>query len=175
MDPLRCGVKVGVHDLDVSLNQQNITYEGKAPKVVPGLGNSSDGSPMSAKVGVQQPNHQLIGPVGAQGSDNHDILTRGAMGGGLLVTGLCPLQVGGGNRSSTRHHLLGMNDSSSGCGQEGLGHLDKPCLSSGSALPLLGGGGWGRATAVAAAVANDLASDGRGCLQECAKRAFLTG
>jgi hypothetical protein len=37
----------------------------------------------------------------------------------------------------------------------------------------LGGGGWGMAT-TAATVANDLASDGRGHLQEHVKRAFLT-
>jgi hypothetical protein len=40
-------------DLNVSLNQKNVTNKGKAPKVVPGLSNSSNGSPMRAKVGVQ--------------------------------------------------------------------------------------------------------------------------
>jgi hypothetical protein len=39
----------------------------------------------------------------------------------------------------------------------------------------LGGEGWGRATVADAAVANDLASEGKGCLQEHANRAFLTG
>jgi hypothetical protein len=37
-----------------------------------------------------------------------------------------------------------------------------------------GGGGWGRATAAEAAVANDLALEGKGRLQECTNRAFLT-
>jgi hypothetical protein len=64
MDPLCCGVEVGVHDLDVSLDQQIITHKGKAPKMVLGLGNSSDGSPMRAKVGAQQSNHRLVRPVG---------------------------------------------------------------------------------------------------------------
>jgi hypothetical protein len=50
MDPLCRGVEVCVHDLDVSLDRQNITHEGKAPEVVPGLSDSSDGSPMSAKI-----------------------------------------------------------------------------------------------------------------------------
>jgi hypothetical protein len=76
MDPLRRGVKVCVHDLDISLDQQNVTHKGKAPKVVPGLTDGSDGSPMSAKVGVQQSNHQLIGPVGGWRSDDHDLLVR---------------------------------------------------------------------------------------------------
>jgi hypothetical protein len=44
-DPLCCSIEVGVHDLNVSLNWKNITHKGKAPKVVPGLGNGSDGSP----------------------------------------------------------------------------------------------------------------------------------
>jgi hypothetical protein len=38
MDPLCCSVKVGMHDLNVSLSWKNVTHEGKAPKVVPGLG-----------------------------------------------------------------------------------------------------------------------------------------
>jgi hypothetical protein len=44
------GIKVCVHDLDISLNWQNIAHKGKAPKVVPGLSDGSDGSPMSAKI-----------------------------------------------------------------------------------------------------------------------------
>jgi hypothetical protein len=80
-----------MHDLDVSLNRQNVTHKGKAPEVVPGLSNSLDGSPMRAKIGVQRSNHQLIGPVGGWASDNYDLLTGGAMGGGLFVTGLRPL------------------------------------------------------------------------------------
>jgi hypothetical protein len=140
---LHCSVKVCVHDLNASLNQKNIINKGKAPEVVPGLGNSSDGSPMRAKVRVQWTNHRFFRPVGGQKIDDHDLLTRGAMGGGPFATGLCPLQVRGGNRSSTRHNLLGVNDGSSGCSQEGLGHLDKPCLSSGATLPLLGGRGLG--------------------------------
>jgi hypothetical protein len=70
MDSLCCSIEVGMHDLDVSFDQQNITHKGKAPKVVPGFGNGSDGSPMRAKVGVQWSNHQLIRPVGGWGSDN---------------------------------------------------------------------------------------------------------
>jgi hypothetical protein len=142
-DPLCCSVEVSMHDLNVSLNQKNITHKGKAPEVVLGLGNSLDGSPMRAKIGVQQTNHWLFRPVGGQGSDNHNLLVGGAMGGGPFAMGLCPLQVRGHNRSSTRHTLLGINNSSSGCGWEGLGHLDKPCLSSSSALPPLGGRGLG--------------------------------
>jgi hypothetical protein len=80
-----------MHDLDVHLDWQNITHKGKAPKMVLGLGNGSDGSLMRAKVGVQQSNHWIIGPVGGQGSDNHNLLTRGTMGGGLFATGLHPL------------------------------------------------------------------------------------
>jgi hypothetical protein len=98
---------------------------------------------MRAKVGVQWTNHQFFRPVGGQRSDDHNLFMRGAMGGGLFATGLRPLQVRGGNRSGTGHNLLGMNNGSSGCSQEGLGHLDKPCLSSSSALPLLGGRGLG--------------------------------
>jgi hypothetical protein len=64
--PLCHSVKVGMHDLDVSLNWQNVTHKGKAPEVVPGIGNGLDGSPMRAKVGVQRSNHQLIGPVGGE-------------------------------------------------------------------------------------------------------------
>jgi hypothetical protein len=143
MDPLCRGVKVCVHDLDVSLDQQNIAHKGKAPKVVLGLSYSSDGSPMSAKVGVQRSNHWLIRPVGGWRSDDHNLLVRRAMGGGPFTTGLCPLRVRGGNNGSTGHHLLGMNNSSSRSRQEGLGHLDKPCLSSSGALPLLGGRGLG--------------------------------
>jgi hypothetical protein len=75
-----------MHDLDVCLDWQNITHKGKAPEVVLGLGNGSGGSPMRAKVGVQQSNHQLIGPVGGRGSDNHNLLTRGTMGGGPFAT-----------------------------------------------------------------------------------------
>jgi hypothetical protein len=63
-NPLRCGVEVCVHDLDVSLNWQNVAHEGKAPEVILGLSDGSDGSPMSAKIRVQQSNHRLIGPVG---------------------------------------------------------------------------------------------------------------
>jgi hypothetical protein len=50
MDPLCRSVKVGMNDMNVSLDWKNITNEGKAPEVVLGLGNSSDGSPMRAKV-----------------------------------------------------------------------------------------------------------------------------
>jgi hypothetical protein len=39
MDPLCYSVKVGMHDLNVSLDQKNITHEGKAPEVVLGLSN----------------------------------------------------------------------------------------------------------------------------------------
>jgi hypothetical protein len=102
-NPLRCGVKVCVHDLNVSLDRQNVTHEGKAPKVVPGLSDGLDGSPMSAKVGVQRSNHRLIRPVGGQRSDDHDLLARGAMGGGPFTTGLHPVQIRGGNNGSTRH------------------------------------------------------------------------
>jgi hypothetical protein len=98
---------------------------------------------MRAKVGVQQTNHWLFRPVGGWRSDDHNLLARGAMGGGPLATGLCPLQVRGGNRSGTGHNLLSVNDGSSGCSWEGLGHLDKPHLSGSSALPLLGGRGLG--------------------------------
>jgi hypothetical protein len=143
MDPLCCGVEVCVHDLDVSLDWQNITHKGKAPEVVLGLSDSLDGSPMSAKVGVQQFNHWLIRPVGGQRSDEHNLLARWAMGGGPFVTGLHPLQVGGGKDGSTRHNLLGVNNGSSRSRWKGLGHLDKPCLSSSSAPPLLGGRGLG--------------------------------
>jgi hypothetical protein len=80
-----------VHDLDVSLDWQNVTYKSKSPEVVLGLSKGSDGSPMSAKIGVQRSNHWLIGPVGGWRSDDHDLLARGAMGGGLFVTGLRPL------------------------------------------------------------------------------------
>jgi hypothetical protein len=87
MDPLCRSIEVCVHDLDVSLDRQNVAHEGKAPKVVPGLSDSSDGSPMSAKIGVQQSNHRLIGPVGGWRSDDHNLLARGAMGSGPFVTG----------------------------------------------------------------------------------------
>jgi hypothetical protein len=60
-NPLRRGIEVCVHDLDVSLDWQNVAHEGKAPEVVPGLSDGSDGSPMSAKVRVQWSNHRLIG------------------------------------------------------------------------------------------------------------------
>jgi hypothetical protein len=30
-NPLRSGVEVSVHDLDVGLDQQNVTYEGRGP------------------------------------------------------------------------------------------------------------------------------------------------
>jgi hypothetical protein len=65
------------------------------------------------------------------------------VGGGPFVTGLCPLQIGGSNNSSTGHHLLGVDNGSSGSGLEGLGHLDKSCLGSGGTLPPLGGRGLG--------------------------------
>jgi hypothetical protein len=80
-----------MHDLNVSLDWKNITNKGKAPKVVPGLGNSSDGSPMSAKVRIQWINHQFFRPVGGWRGDGHNLLTRGAMGGGLFAMGLRPL------------------------------------------------------------------------------------
>jgi hypothetical protein len=98
MNPLRSSVEVSVHDLDVGLDWQNVTYEGKAPEVVPGLSNGSDGSPMSAKVGVQRSNHRLIRPVGGWRSDDHNLLARGAVGGGLFTTGLRPVRIGGGQR-----------------------------------------------------------------------------
>jgi hypothetical protein len=47
-NPLCCGIEVCVHDLDVSLDRQNIAHKGEAPEVVPGLSDGSDGSPMSA-------------------------------------------------------------------------------------------------------------------------------
>jgi hypothetical protein len=50
MDPLCRSVEVCVHDLDVSFDQQNITHKGKAPKVVPGLSDGLDGSPMRTKI-----------------------------------------------------------------------------------------------------------------------------
>jgi hypothetical protein len=46
-NPLCRGVEVCVHDLDVSLNWQNVAHEGKAPEVVPGLSDGLDGSPMT--------------------------------------------------------------------------------------------------------------------------------
>jgi hypothetical protein len=49
-DPLCCSIKVSVHDLNVILNQENITHEGKAPKVVPDLSNSLDGPLIRAKL-----------------------------------------------------------------------------------------------------------------------------
>jgi hypothetical protein len=49
-NPLHCGIEVCVHDLDVSLDWQNIAHKGKALEVVLGLSDSSDGSPMSAKI-----------------------------------------------------------------------------------------------------------------------------
>jgi hypothetical protein len=49
-NPLCCGIKVCVHDMDVSFDRKNVAHEGKAPEVVPGLSDSSDGSPMSAKI-----------------------------------------------------------------------------------------------------------------------------
>jgi hypothetical protein len=101
MDPLCHSVEISMHDLNVSLDQKNVAHEGKAPKVVPGLGNGSDGSPTRAKVGVQQTNHQLFRPVGGRRSDDHNLLVGGAMGGGLFMTGLCPLQLRGGNGSGT--------------------------------------------------------------------------
>jgi hypothetical protein len=50
-----------------------------------------------------------------------------------------------------------------------------PAWAAAAPFLLLGGEGWGRATAADAAVPNDLASDGKGHLRERAKRAFLTG
>jgi hypothetical protein len=142
-NPLRRRVKVCVHDLDVSLDQQNVAHEGKAPEVVPGLSDGSDGSPMSAKIRVQRSNHRLIRPVGGRGSDDHNLLARGAMGDGPFTTGLCPFRIGGGSNGSTRHYLLGVNNGGSGSGQEGLGQLDKPCLGSSSTLPPFGRRGLG--------------------------------
>jgi hypothetical protein len=162
-----------MHDLDVSLNWKNMTHKGKAPKVVLGLGNSSDGSPMRAKVGAQQTNHRLFRPVGRQRSDDHNLLLKGAMGGGPFVMGLCPLQVGGGNRSSTRHNLLGVNDGSSGCSQEGLGHLDKPCLSSSSTLPLLGGRGLGESHSSSSYYGKGLGIGQKGALARVCKECLL--
>jgi hypothetical protein len=49
-----------------------------------------------------------------------------------------------------------------------------PAWAAAAPFLLLGGEGWGRATAADAAVANDLASDSKGRLRERAKRAFLT-
>jgi hypothetical protein len=74
--------------------------------------------------------------VGGQQDNDNNLLLGGAVSSGPFVMGLCLLGVGGGNRGNTRHNLLGVNNGSSGCCWEGLGHLDKPCLSSGSALPL---------------------------------------
>jgi hypothetical protein len=68
----------------------------------------------------------------------------GAVGGGPFMTGLRPFRIGGGNNGSTGHHLLGVNDGGSGSGQEGIGHLDKPCLGSGGTLPLFGRRGLGK-------------------------------
>jgi hypothetical protein len=48
-DPPCLSIEVSLHDLNVSLDQENITNKGKAPKVVPGLGNGLDGSPMRVK------------------------------------------------------------------------------------------------------------------------------
>jgi hypothetical protein len=121
----------------------NVTHKGKAPEVVPGLSDGSDGSPMSAKVRVQRSNHRLIGPVGGWRSDDHDLLARGAVGGGPFTTGLHPFGIGGGNNGSTGHYMLGVNNGGNGSRREGLGHLDKPCLGSSSTLPFLGRRGLG--------------------------------
>jgi hypothetical protein len=80
MDPLCCSIKVSMHDLNDSLDWKNVTYKGKAPEVVLGLGNGSDGSPMRAKVGVQWTNHWFFKPVGGWRSDDHNLLAGGAMG-----------------------------------------------------------------------------------------------
>jgi hypothetical protein len=137
-NPLCRSVEVCVHDLDVSLDWQNVTHEGKAPKVVPGLSDGSNGSPMSAKVRVQRSNHRLIRPVGGRRGDDHDLLARGAMGGGPFMMGLRPFRVGGGNNGSTGHNLLGVNDSSSGSRWEGQALPGQQ-----RHLPLLGGRGLG--------------------------------
>jgi hypothetical protein len=89
LNPLCCSIEVGVHDLDVILNQKNVTYEGKAPEVVSGLGHGADGPPMRAKVRVQQATHQLIRPMGGWQGNNNNLLLGGAVSSGLLATGLC--------------------------------------------------------------------------------------
>jgi hypothetical protein len=128
---------------------------------------------MRAKVRVQRTNHQLFRPVGGWRSDDHDLLLRVSMGGQPFAMGLCPLQVGGGNRSSTRHNLLGMNNGSSGWSQEGLGHLDRPCLSSSSALPLLGGRGLGEGKSGGSPCGKGLGIGQKGVLARACKEGLL--
>jgi hypothetical protein len=62
-----------------------------------------------------------------------------------------------------------------GVDRKDLAIWTSPVWAAAAPFLFLGGEGWGRATAADAAVANDLASEGKGHLQEHANRAFLTG
>jgi hypothetical protein len=91
--------------------------------------------------GVDHLDDGFVRPVDGWYGDHDHLFSGGAVSRGLSDTGPSTLSPGKDSVSSTRHHMLGADDSLSGGRWESLGHLDKAHLGGSSTPRFLSRGG----------------------------------
>jgi hypothetical protein len=120
--------------VSVSLGGDGRQDEGKTPEMTACLRDDAVGQFVLTEEGVDHLDDGFVRPVDGWYGDHDHLFSGGALSRGLSDTGPSTLRPGRDSVSSTRHHMLGADDSLSGGRRESLGHLDKACLG-GSGTP----------------------------------------
>jgi hypothetical protein len=120
--------------VSVSLRGNGRQDEGKTPEMTACLRDDAVGQFVLTKEGIDHLDDRLVRPVDRRDRDHDHLFAGGAVGRGLSDADPSTLGPGGDSGSSTRHHMLGADDSLGGSRREGFGHLDKARLN-GSGAP----------------------------------------
>jgi hypothetical protein len=138
---LGLAVKEEMEHVSVSLGGDGRQNEGKTPEMTACLQDNAVGQFVLTEESVNHLDDRFVRPMDRWDGDHDHLLPGGAMSRGLPDPGSSTLGPGGGSGHTTRHHMLGADDSLGGGRRESLGHLDKARLSGSGSPRFLSRGG----------------------------------